>query len=85
MSIFLHPCFNMEPTSIFGASYFPGCSLILPSLDLAYLKKGSKLQTNQNHRNRAPHLLKKNPNKNTTKKKPQTQTPNACESLWTKY
>lgn len=73
MNIFLHPCFNMEPTSIFGASYFPGCSLILPSPDLAYLKKGSKLQTN--HGNRAPHPLKKTPNKNTTKKATQTQNP----------
>lgn len=61
MSIFLHPCFNMEPTSVFGASYFPGCSLILLSPGLAYLKKGSKLQTNQKHRNRAPHPLKRKP------------------------
>lgn len=95
MSIFLHPCFNMEPTSVFGASYSPGCSPILLSPGLAYLKKGSKLQTNQKQGNRAPHPSKKNPNKNTTKKKPQKnpqrnkqktpKIPNPYESLLTKY
>lgn len=69
MSIFLHPCFNMEPTSVFGASYSPGCSPILLSPGLAYLKKGSKLQTNQNQGNRAPHpSKKKTPTKTQPKK-----------------
>lgn len=69
MSIFLHPCFNMEPTSVFGASYSPGCSPILLSPGLAYLKKGSKLQTNQKQGNRAPHpSKKKTPTKTQPKK-----------------